>query len=114
MPRDGLYIMCISLHGLIRNDSPELGRDADTGGQVKYVLELARTLGALADVSRVDLVTRFIKDKNVSSDYSVPTENISENARIVRLRCGGRKYIRKELLWPHLEEFIDNGIKYIK
>ena len=114
MQRDGLYIMCISLHGLIRYDSPELGRDADTGGQVKYVLELTKTLSDLPAVSRVDLLTRFIKDKNVSSDYGVPVEKISENARVVRLRCGGRKCIRKELLWPHLEEFIDNGIKYIK
>lgn len=114
MERDGLYIMCISLHGLIRYDSPELGRDADTGGQVKYVLELSKALGGLSAVSCVDLVTRFIKDKNVSPDYGDPIENISENTRIVRLRCGGKKYIRKELLWPHLEEFIDNGIKYIK
>ena len=50
MERDGLYIMCISLHGLISYDSPELGRDADTGGQVKYVLELSKTLGDLPAV----------------------------------------------------------------
>ena len=36
-----LKITLISLHGLIRAQGPELGRDADTGGQVLYVLELA-------------------------------------------------------------------------
>ena len=41
----GLYIALISLHGLIRGEEPELGRDADTGGQTKYVVELARALG---------------------------------------------------------------------
>ncbi len=31
----------------------------------------------------------------------------------MRIQCGGRKYLRKELLWPHLEEFIDKTIKFI-
>lgn len=32
---DGLYITLISLHGLVRGDRMELGKDPDTGGQVK-------------------------------------------------------------------------------
>jgi len=36
---DGLFILLISIHGLIRGENLELGRDADTGGQTKYVLE---------------------------------------------------------------------------
>ena len=36
-----LYLVLISVHGLIRGHELELGRDADTGGQVKYVVELA-------------------------------------------------------------------------
>ena len=31
---DGLYIILISLHGLVRGDQMELGKDPDTGGQV--------------------------------------------------------------------------------
>ena len=31
---DGLYLVLISLHGLVRGDRMELGRDPDTGGQV--------------------------------------------------------------------------------
>ena len=30
---DGLYIVLLSIHGLIRGQNLELGRDADTGGQ---------------------------------------------------------------------------------
>ncbi len=36
----GLYIMMFSIHGLIRSHDLEMGRDADTGGQIKYLLEL--------------------------------------------------------------------------
>jgi len=114
MQQQGLYIQLFSIHGLIRSKSPELGKDADTGGQVKYVLELAKSLGERDDVAQVDLVTRLINDKTVSSDYSVPVEQISEKVRIVRIKCGSKKYIRKELLWPHLEEFISRTIRFIK
>lgn len=31
---EGLYIVLISLHGLVRGNRMELGRDPDTGGQV--------------------------------------------------------------------------------
>ena len=113
MKKNGLYLQLISIHGLIRGESLELGRDADTGGQTKYVVELAKALAGDPDVAQVDLVTRLIHDKNVSSDYSKPIEEIADKARIVRIQCGGRKYLRKELLWPHLEEFIDKTIKFI-
>ena len=43
-----LKITLISLHGLIRAHDCELGRDADTGGQIKYVLELAKELAEYA------------------------------------------------------------------
>ncbi|MCJ7603563.1 MAG: hypothetical protein MUO63_18945, partial [Desulfobulbaceae bacterium] len=60
MSKPGLYIQLFSIHGLIRGESPELGYDADTGGQVKYVLELARALAVHPDVDQVDLFTRLI------------------------------------------------------
>jgi sucrose-phosphate synthase len=110
----GLYIQLFSVHGLIRSEAPELGRDADTGGQVKYVLELARALGERDEVAQVDLVTRLIDDKAVAEDYGQPFEQISDKVRIVRMQFGGKKYIRKELLWPHLEEFIARMIRFIK
>jgi sucrose-phosphate synthase len=109
-----LYIQLYSIHGLIRGHNLELGRDADTGGQTKYVLELANTLSKDPRVGKIELVTRLIKDKTVSEDYSRSFEKVNEKFDIVRIRCGGGKYIRKELLWNHLEEFVDKSIKHIK
>lgn len=110
----GFYIQLYSLHGLIRGSDPELGRDADTGGQTKYVLELAANLSKYKEVEKVEIVTRWINDKNLSTDYAIPIEKVNDKFDIVRIRCGGGKYIRKELLWNHLEEFIDKSIKYLK
>src|SRR5690606_9966564 len=80
---------------------------ADTGGQIRYVLELATTLAKHPGVSQVDLFTRRIRDKRVSPDYSQEIEQLAENCRIVRLPCGPSRYLRKERLWPYLDEFID-------
>ncbi|MBI3929446.1 MAG: glycosyltransferase [Armatimonadetes bacterium] len=114
MSRDGLYLQLFSIHGLIRGHDLEMGRDADTGGQCKYVLELARALGRQEGVGTVELFTRLVRDKTVSSDYSVPVEPLEDNVRMVRIQCGGTKYIRKERLWPHLDEYVDKTLKYTK
>ncbi len=110
----GIYIQLFSVHGLVRGEAPELGRDADTGGQVKYVLELARALACQPEVAQVDLFTRLIEDKRLSPSYARPIEPLNDKARLIRLPCGGRKYIRKELLWPHLDEFVDRTVRFIR
>ena len=101
-----LHIVMLSLHGLVRGHEPELGHDADTGGQIKYVIELASALAEQDGVERVDLVTRLIDDPSLSDDYAKPLERLSPGANLVRVAAGGNDYIRKELLWPHLDEFV--------
>ncbi|KAI0507793.1 hypothetical protein KFK09_013921 [Dendrobium nobile] len=123
-----LYIVLISLHGLVRGENMELGRDSDTGGQVKYVVELARALASTTGVSRVDLLTRQICSPEVDSTYAEPVEMLSCpadldplysdsdpcGAYIIRLPCGPRHlYLPKESLWPHLPEFADRALGHI-
>lgn len=114
MADQDLYVQMFSVHGLVRADNMELGYDSDTGGQIKYVIELCNALSKSEKVGRVDLITRLIADKPYSSDYSRIIEAVNEKFRIVRIQCGGRKYIRKERLWPFLDEFVDKTIKLIK
>jgi len=109
-----LYIVTISIHGLLRGANLELGRDADTGGQTKYVVELARSLAGRPEVDRVDLITRRIQDPKVSADYAQPIEPLSPKAQIVRLSAGPRRYLRKEVLWPHLDIFADEVLRYLR
>ncbi|WOL01578.1 putative sucrose-phosphate synthase 4 [Canna indica] len=122
-----LYIVLISLHGLIRGENMELGRDSDTGGQVKYVVELARALAATKGVYRVDLLTRQISSPDVDWTYGEPVEMLTRmsdvdrsvnsdacGAYIIRLPCGPReRYIPKERLWPHIPEFVDRALAHI-
>ncbi|KAI4318256.1 hypothetical protein L6164_026045 [Bauhinia variegata] len=117
-----LYIVLISIHGLVRGENMELGRDSDTGGQVKYVVELARALANTKGIYRVDLLTRQIATPEVDYSYWEPNEMLSCppdgsgscGAYIIRLPCGPRdKYIAKESLWPYIPEFVDGALNHI-
>jgi sucrose-phosphate synthase len=104
----------ISIHGLLRGRDLELGRDADTGGQIRYVVELARALGSRDDVARVDLITRRIDDPSVSDDYGRPVEALGDTAQIVRLPAGPPEYLPKESLWPHLDELVQALVDHLR
>ncbi len=107
----GLRLLHLHLHGLIRSHDLELGRDSDTGGQTLYVLELVKGLAARPEVDNVQLFTRLIVDRRVSSEYSKSIEKISNSAEIVRLPFGPKRYIRKELLWPYLDDLADQIVQ---
>jgi sucrose-phosphate synthase len=109
-----LHLVFISVHGLIRGQDLELGRDADTGGQVRYVVELARALGSHPQIARVDLLTRRVLDSSVSADYARREEMLSDSARIIRLDCGDESYIPKEQLWDCLDVFADNALHWLR
>lgn len=110
----GVYIALISVHGLIRANNLELGRDSDTGGQSLYVLELAQALSERPEVGRVELFTRLVKDKTVSSEYAQPVEKINDKLSIIRIEAGSEEYIFKEQLWDYLDTFADNMMEYFR
>tara|TARA_Y100001970_G_scaffold293580_1_gene441329 strand:+ start:9694 stop:11121 length:1428 start_codon:yes stop_codon:yes gene_type:complete len=110
----GLRILHLHLHGLFRSSNLELGRDSDTGGQTLYVLELIKGLASKAEVDQVDLVTRLISDDSVSSDYSQEEEFIVPGAKILRFPFGPYGYLRKELLWPFLDQLVSQLVEYYK
>ncbi|ROH88311.1 HAD-IIB family hydrolase [Pseudomethylobacillus aquaticus] len=109
-----LYILMISLHGLLRGHDMQLGCDADTGGQITYVVEMSCALAAHPQVGRVDLLTRLIEDADLAADYAQAEEPLAPGARIIRLPFGPRRYLRKELLWPHLDQLVDRCLHFLR
>jgi sucrose-phosphate synthase len=111
----GLYIALISVHGLIKGQNLELGRDADNGGQIKYVVELARALSHLPGVAAVDLFTRLVTAPKLDADYAQEIESLGNGARIVRIVAGSpEEYMSKEALWDYLDSFVDNMLVFIR
>ncbi|MFD2257230.1 HAD family hydrolase [Luteolibacter algae] len=113
-PKRKLDILHISIHGLIRGENLELGRDPDTGGQCLYVLELVKALAKDERVKRVSLVTRKVIDSKLSPDYAKSREKIDDIADIIRIEAGPRRYLRKEIVWRHLDAFIDGTLAYLR
>ncbi len=90
-------ILMLSLHGYVSAE-PELGKP-DTGGQVVYVLELAKRFSQLG--YKVDLVTRQFENQ---PEY----DEVNENFRVWRIPFGGKQFIRKEDMHDHLDKFVAN------
>ncbi len=109
-----LNLVLVSVHGLIRSHDLELGRDADTGGQTLYVVELARALAQHPEVASVDLLTRRVEAPGLSDDYACAIEELGHGARIVRIEAGPPGYIAKEALWDLLDEFADNALEFLR
>ena len=108
-----MFMMHIALQGCLRGRHVEYGVTADTGGHIKYLLDLARSCAVRGDVARIDLVTRAFSHPDLDAIYSQPFERICEKTRIVRLPTTNSGYLSKEALYPELGSFISALAVYI-
>ena len=92
----------VSTHGYVAAEPP-LGLP-DTGGQVVYVIELAKKLAQLG--YEVDVWTRRFENQP-------QTEKVEDHVRIIRMPCGGKEFIPKEYLYKKLPEWTENALRYI-
>jgi mannosylfructose-phosphate synthase len=92
-------ILMLSIHGYVAAQ-PKLGLP-DTGGQVAFVLELARQFAEMG--YEVDVCTRRFEDQPA-------IEELGPRLRLLRIPCGGREFICKENMHDHMDEFVQNFI----
>jgi mannosylfructose-phosphate synthase len=104
MPRRRRHrLMMISTHGYVSSE-PEFGRP-DTGGQVVYVLELAKCLAHFG--YHLDIFTRRFEGQPA-------IESVDSRVRIVRIPCGGDAFIPKEILCEFISEWVRNAERFIR
>ena len=96
-------ILMLSLHGYVAGE-PELGLP-DTGGQVVFVLELAKQFAEFG--YNVDIVTRRFEDQPEIDD-------MGPGLRVWRIPFGGPDFIRKEDMHDHLDEFVQRFIAAVR
>ena len=96
-------IAMVSTHGYVAANPP-LGA-ADTGGQVVYVLELAKKLAQLG--YEVDIWTRRFEEQP-------EVDQVSERVRVIRMPCGGPDFIPKEYLCDSLAEWCVRTLRFIR
>ena len=96
-------VLVISLHGYVEAE-PEFGKP-DTGGQVVFVLELAKRFSRLG--LKVDVLTRQFEDQP-------ETDQINNNLRVWRIPFGGKAFVRKEDMHDHLTDCVTNVLSSIR
>ena len=95
----------LSTHGYF-DPVPQLGQ-TDTGGQVVYVLELAKALTAYG--VKVDIYTRWCDHSRPQVD---PVPDYPD-VRVIRIPCGPSCFIAKEEIYDVLPELAQNVITFI-
>ena len=99
-------IAMLSTHGYF-DPIPQLGR-TDTGGQVVYVLELAKAISKLG--IKVDIYTRWF-DKTLKQIDPVPGY---PDVNVIRIHSGPWEFIPKEYIYEVLPELIENMKLFIE
>jgi len=99
-------ICMLSTHGYF-DPVPQLGR-TDTGGQVVYVLQLAKAL--TTHNIKVDIYTRWF-DQSKMQIGPVPDY---PDARVIRIPAGPWKFIPKEEIYDVLPELAENMTGFIR
>jgi len=99
-------IAMLSVHGYF-DPVPQLGR-TDTGGQIVYVLELAKALGRLG--IETDIYTRWF-DRSQPQIDPVPDY---PGTRVIRIPAGPWEFIDKEVIYDVLPELAANMTAFIR
>lgn len=100
------HIAMLSTHGYF-DPKPLLG-ETDTGGQVLYVLELAKALSKKG--IKVDIFTRWF-DKNRRQIDPVPG---FPDVRVIRIPAGPWEFVIKEKIYDLLPELTENLAGFIR
>jgi mannosylfructose-phosphate synthase len=96
----------LSTHGYV-DPVPQLGR-TDTGGQVGYVLQLAKAFAKQG--TKVDIYTRWFDHSKKQID-PVPEY---PDVNVIRIPAGPQKFIAKEEIYAVLPELAENMIEFVK
>lgn len=99
-------IALLSTHGYF-DPVPKLGR-TDTGGQVVYVLEMAKSIARHG--IKVDIYTRWFEKEKLQIDH-VPGH---PNVRVIRIPAGDWEFRPKEFIYELLPELSANIVQFIK
>lgn len=106
-----MHIIFLNPQGNFDNNDSYWTMHPDFGGQLVYVKEIAVEMAKKGHT--IDIVTRRFNDA-AFPEFAPPFDSYDgvDNLRIVRIPCGPDKFLNKELLWEHLDEWTDNILAF--
>ncbi len=108
-----MFILHLALQGCLRAREVEYGVNADTGGHIRYLLDLVAASGRHPAIDRIEIVTRAFRGSGHGDAYAQPIETIDATTRIVRLSSPSSDYLPKEALWREHDGIVDALVAHI-
>ena len=109
-----MHIVFLNPQGNFDPSDSYLTEHPDFGGQLVYVKELAQAVSQQGH--KVDIVTRRIRD-NAWPEFFKDQESypgFGQNLRILRFPFGGDAFLKKEDLWPHIQELVEKVVLFYR
>ncbi len=103
-----MKIWHIALQGCLKTGGIDYGCCPDTGGHIKYLLDLANSLEVDQPGLEQVIITRSFEDSKFPESHSQAKETLSKRIKLVRIEDSEKGYLPKERLWQHREKFIKN------
>ncbi|MXP42912.1 HAD-IIB family hydrolase [Allopontixanthobacter sediminis] len=94
-----MRICHIALQGCLQLTNVPYGITADTGGHIKFLLELVNASARDPNVETIDIVTRGFVDAKLGNQFAPDVGEIRNKIRLIRLADGTSGYLPKEDLW---------------
>ena len=109
-----MFICHIALQGCLTLSEVPYGLTADTGGHIKYLLELVDASNSDPAIKRIDIVTRGFEDPATGDQFEPDRGEIRNNIRLVRLADGTTRYLAKEDLHGQHDALCEAFVAYLK
>ncbi|KAB1071186.1 HAD-IIB family hydrolase [Methylobacterium planeticum] len=107
-----MFVLHVALQGCLRGGGVVFGLTADTGGHIRYLLDLVAASAQDRDIDRIVIATRLFQGL-LGPDYAVPEEAISDKVALLRLASASPDYRPKEEMHAEVDSFASNLIAWI-
>lgn len=108
-----MFVLHIALQGCLRATNVEYGITADTGGHIRYLLDLVSASNRHPAIDRTEIVTRAFRDPHRAECYGQPRETVDPATHIVRLYSASDAYLAKEELWTQHDSLVEALVAHI-
>ncbi|EAU42140.1 Glycosyl transferase group 1 [Fulvimarina pelagi HTCC2506] len=99
-----MFIVHVALQGCLKSKDVDYGITSDTGGHIKYLLELVAAQAKNPAIARIVIATRAF-DSVYGDEYRAGIERIGPKVEIVRIATARSGYLAKEDIWSETESF---------
>ena len=108
-----MFVCHIALQGCLTLSDVPYGINADTGGHITYLLELACASARDPEIDRIDIVTRGFADAKLGVRFEAQCAEASGKIRLIRLDDGDAAYLPKEALHKRHGQLCDAFLAYL-